>query len=127
MGTRYHFSCDRCKYEAMVSGGNDMGLTFRSTTIICQDCKLLFDVTTSDQLNNDSTDQSELVLVCPGPSSAVSGDFKTVEEYFQTFAATEESGERSNSHHRVCKWKHPGPCPKCGQELIRGKLVMNWD
>ncbi len=29
--------------------------------------------------------------------------------------------------HNVRTWKHPGPCPRCGETLVRGEPVVLWD
>lgn len=44
MGTRYSFSCARCGYSAVVSGGDDGGMLSSTTTVSCADCRALYDV-----------------------------------------------------------------------------------
>ena len=44
MGTCYQFDCPACQYSAEVSGGDDAGMEFLTTTIVCRDCQQLFDV-----------------------------------------------------------------------------------
>jgi hypothetical protein len=46
MGCRYQFSCPACGYSAEVSGDDDAGMECCTTTIVCHDCKQLFDVQT---------------------------------------------------------------------------------
>src|SRR5512140_3712375 len=46
MGRSYWFECSRCNYRAKVSGKPDRGVDFFVTTILCLDCKELFDAVT---------------------------------------------------------------------------------
>ena len=46
MGRTYHFDCPYCHYQARVSGGADTGLNCAVQTIVCLDCRQLFDVFT---------------------------------------------------------------------------------
>lgn len=62
MGTRCHFVCKDCNYEAHVSGCDDVGMRCHTTTISCRECGELFDVMTSEA---PSTGQSK-EPVCPG-------------------------------------------------------------
>ena len=113
MGTRYQFLCKHCDYETVVSGGDDVGMACRTTTISCQDCGELFDVVTSDKPWDESVGLSDEELVCPGPEPDDSGD--------------DEGTDCSNPSHRVRRWKFPGPCPKCGQAISKGEAMVDWD
>ena len=113
MGTNYQFLCKHCDYETVVSGGDDVGMACRTTTIGCQDCGDLFDVVTSEQPWGESAGLSDEELVCPGPAPDDSDD--------------DESTDRSNPSHRVQRWTFPGPCPKCGQAMTKGDLSVHWD
>lgn len=113
MGTRYQFVCKHCNYEATVSGGDDVGMMCRTTTICCPDCGELFDVVTSEKPWDESATMSDDKLVCPGVKPGL----------------TTKRGvkNRSKSTHRVQRWSFPGPCPKCGKAMSQGELVMMWD
>ena len=97
MGTWYLFECPTCDFFAQVSGGDDVGMMSRTTTITCKDCEDLYDVTTSKEPwnVNSSTQQA---LICS-----------------------------ENGHHRVERWVYPGPCPKCKTQLVRSGIVAHWD
>lgn len=109
MGTKYQFVCEHCDYEAVVSGGDDAGMSCCTTTISCQDCAELFDVITSEQPWDESVGLSDEELVCPGPVTDDADD------------------DHSNPGHRVQRWTFPGPCPKCGRGMTRGEYVVMWD
>src|SRR6185295_15601785 len=46
MGRTYLFECTKCGYRAKVSGGADDGLQFAVQTILCRDCRELYDAVT---------------------------------------------------------------------------------
>jgi len=113
MGTKYQFTCKHCNYETVVSGGDDVGMRCRTTTISCQDCGELFDVVTSDEPWDESAALSDDELVCPGQAAGDPDD--------------DEDADRPNPGHRVQRWEYPGPCPKCGQPMTRGRVDVLWD
>src|SRR6266481_8443485 len=43
MGRSYWFECAKCGYRAKVSGRPDRGVNLFVQTIVCQDCKELYD------------------------------------------------------------------------------------
>jgi hypothetical protein len=44
VGSKYVYTCKRCEYSAMVSGGWDVGFIAIQATMRCEDCSELFDV-----------------------------------------------------------------------------------
>ena len=46
MGRNFHFQCTQCQYHAGISGGMDSGLNCDVQTILCRECRELFDVFT---------------------------------------------------------------------------------
>ena len=44
MGRLHKFECSNCSFSAEMSGGNDTGMICQTTTILCEDCKELYDV-----------------------------------------------------------------------------------
>jgi len=46
MGSTYRYVCPKCDYSAEVFGGGDIGMLCETTTILCNDCKELYDVIT---------------------------------------------------------------------------------
>ena len=97
MGTLFAFVCESCGYEAEVSGGEDCGMAQATTTILCADCKELYDVPVS----NDAIKRNparEVPIRCPKSQS-----------------------------HRSCLWRRPGPCARCGAIMTRGAETVIWD
>ena len=67
MGQTYEFRCPSCGYRAEVSGGDDAGMVACTTTIICEDCRKLFDITTD--LLDSSTEDKQPEFRCPKQAS----------------------------------------------------------
>ena len=65
MGALYNFTCSKCNYQTEVSGGRDRGLSSGSCTIICYDCKKLFDVTTWEYDENIGEDEYQSLQGSP--------------------------------------------------------------
>ena len=98
MGALYEYKCKNCAYQAEVSGGRDRGFASGTCTIICHDCKDLFDVTTWEGDDNIDEEAYQRLLVCP-----------------------------NSPKHRAAEWRHPGACPKCGSTLEQYELTVLWD
>jgi transcription elongation factor Elf1 len=116
MGAKNQFICKHCDYEAIVSGGDDVGMACRTTTISCEDCGELFDVLTSEQPWDEFAGLTDEELVCPGtpPDDADDDD-------------SDENPDLSNPDHHVRRWSFLGPCPKCGREMTKGDVIVMWD
>jgi transcription elongation factor Elf1 len=99
MGQIFDFRCNACEYSRQVSGRPDVGMTVRTTTVVCGICRDLFDVEVSDtpRLRRGGTPIRQLKCPrCDAPS--------------------------------LSRWVHPGPCPKCGHKnLARGGMTVLWD
>src|SRR5215831_17445567 len=54
MGRTYWFECSKCGYRAQVSGRSDRGLNFFVQTIVCTDCKALYDAVTRLRIADES-------------------------------------------------------------------------
>ncbi|MBX3276442.1 MAG: hypothetical protein KF868_00430 [Acidobacteria bacterium] len=97
MGTSYEFECPACGYTAAVSGDDDAGMICNTTTIVCRTCRKLYDATIILR-SFDSPEHQEIPIRCP-----------------------------KSKKHAVERWKHPGPCPKCGAQMNRGEACCDWD
>lgn len=95
MGSLYEFSCPECGYKAEVSGSDDLGMACAVTTVLCEDCKALYNATTSKEPWDKKSYHDP---VCPKRKS-----------------------------HRIRRWKYPDVCPKCGEQMQRGEVTVNWD
>jgi hypothetical protein len=141
MGRSYWFECARCGHRAKVSGKADRGLDLFVQTILCRDCKALFDAVTRLRVTNETCRH---LLGRPG-GLAKSGFPKlrakpTPPPNFQ--AALNRVQFRSeavewitfplqcptSASHQVRAWNDPDKCPRCGALLERHALPFRiWD
>jgi hypothetical protein len=56
VGKTYLFECPQCQYQARISGGADAGLHCEIQTVICRDCRQLYDVFTRQRRRADTRD-----------------------------------------------------------------------
>jgi hypothetical protein len=143
MGRSYWFECGRCGYRAKVSGKADRGLNFFVQTIVCQDCRELYDAVTRLKVPEEAR------LEMPGkPSGLRRLSFLGR----QTAANSKPPSFQSalnrlqyrgikhfkwlnfktqcpvSTHHRVQSWNEPNKCPRCGVHLEKGALPYRiWD
>jgi hypothetical protein len=139
MGRSYWFECSKCGYRAAVSGGADRGLNFFAQTILCLDCKQLFDALTRWRVPDEAALRPRLGLRTVKaatasrnsrvpPSFAVALNrlpYRGVKRYkwlsFQVQCPV-------SPHHRVQHWNEPGRCPRCGAYLEKNALPYRlWD
>jgi hypothetical protein len=113
MGATYQTICLQCGYEAMVSGGDDVGMNSLTTTILCENCQELCDIVTSLEPWNDHGKEIRTELVCPG----LGLDDKKLKDIEPV----------PNPSHKVHKWVFPGPCPRCGTTMTRRGDMICWD
>jgi predicted RNA-binding Zn-ribbon protein involved in translation (DUF1610 family) len=137
VGRTYLFECPKCGYRTKVSGGADRGFQLAVQTILCHDCKELYDAVTSfkvpwprvaggagatirikDQpkpLNSAPTFLAAVNrLPLPARTRVRWQHFKIVCPMFP--------------HHRVREWNQPDKCPRCGLFLERNALPFRlWE
>src|ERR1039457_2321081 len=91
MGRTFQFECPQCQYQARVAGGADSGVNCAVQTIVCLDCRRLFDVFTRLRLREAEeepvpagvkTKSSRKLL----PTGAVIPPFRLVENPWSVFA-----------------------------------------
>lgn len=99
MGAHFLFECASCSYQADISGGNDVGMASATSTVLCKDCKELYDVVTTHE-----------------PWLAIK----------PTWKPTNLRCPKSETH-EVALWEHSGLCPRCGAELVQGEVTVLWD
>jgi hypothetical protein len=142
MGRSYWFECAKCGYRARVSGRADRGLNFAVQTILCHDCKELFDAVTRMRVPNP-----------PGFSNAFRlGAWRNLGGLFSSRSAGRPPSFQAavnrlpqpalnqfrwlhyrlqcptSPSHRVQSWSEPGKCPRCGVFLERHALPYKiWD
>jgi len=147
MGRTYHFDCPYCQYRAHVAGGADAGINCAVQTIVCLDCRRLFDVFTRLRLRDGEKDPPPTgVKTRSGRNLLPTGvnipPFWLVDNPWRVFAP----GRRSSAppqprrwaevkpvcpvagFHRIKSWNYPGHCPRCGSYLEKhGVPYRLWD
>jgi len=100
MGTRKRHFCSQCDYEAMVSGGDDVGMLAATSTIHYYDCEKILDVVTAEE-----------------PWLAMSDDWVPTD-----FHCTQ------SETHRVALWVGPAECPQCSTVMeVDLSFTIDWD
>ncbi len=141
MGRSYWFECAKCCYRVVVSGCADRGRDFFVDTILCRDCKRLYDVVIRFRFPDPRTLDGKTVA---GNSLAkvLAARQRLAEP--PTFQAALNrlpyTGVRRfrwvdfkprcpvAGLHRVQIWHEPGKCPRCGVYLERNALPYRiWD
>ena len=140
MGRSYWFECPKCGYRAKVSGRADRGLGFAVQTILCSDCRELYDAVTrlkvSDEWGGWGTfgglrkwrlAKAQLRLTTPPAFGAVlnrlppTGPKRLKWQPFEIHCPV-------SAIHRVRSWNDPDVCPKCGIYLEKSALPYRlWD
>ena len=121
MGRTYLFECSKCGYRARVSGGADRGRHVLVQTILCADCKELYDaVIAFKSLSRRDVDSKR------APRFAVLLNRllpRGVRPWIRFKLACPVS-----PCHRIRLWKQPDKCPKCGTFLDPSAIPFRrWD
>ena len=138
MGRSYLFECPRCAYRAPVSGGPDRGLDVATLTIVCRDCRKLYDVVTRLRLPRDARHATRLVRRAGATPHSVGAPeppppFEAaLNRLFATGSNLEWRVFRVRcpmaALHRVEPWNANGPCPRCATHLDRAATPFRiWD
>lgn len=128
MGRTYHFECPYCQYRAKVSGGADSGIHCEVQTVVCRDCRELFDVFTKVRRPADGS--SSAATKFPGffrpeiPPVILQGGISGQRLIWEKF----KPACPVDSKHFVEAWKDPGRCPHCGNFMEKNGLPFRlWD
>ena len=140
MGRSYWFDCLKCGYRAKVAGRADRGLDFFVQTIVCQDCRLLYDTIIRLKVPDDEKIQglppvfrrNKFFLFQQNMN--VPPDFETVLNKLpyrgvKHFKWVPFKLQCPNSGvHRVRAWNDPDKCPRCGIYMEKNPLPYRlWD
>jgi hypothetical protein len=138
MGKSYWFECSRCGYRAKVAGRADDGLNVSVQTILCEDCKELYDAVTRLRILNGS--QPALRGILNNASTALQTAGKPPPASDWALNRLRYTGEKISDwlkfpakcpvslSHRVRLWNDPDKCPRCGIYLEKGALAYRiWD
>jgi hypothetical protein len=141
MGRTYLFECPKCGYRAKVAGGAQDGFNFAVQTILCRDCKELYDAVIRMRVLARTADQTKGLRLRLRNTFARN---PKVSRQPPTFLAAlnrmPPPGRTTStwtnfplrcpvsSSHRVQAWKSPGKCPRCGVYLEHGAVPYRmWD
>jgi hypothetical protein len=102
MGQTHGFICPNCEYLAEVAGGRTFGFYAVVETIVCRDCKKLYDATANEKAPD-----------IPGDILAFDG-------------LTGIHCPKSKKH-SFTAWTDPWLCPKCDTPMDKGGLFVCWD
>jgi hypothetical protein len=118
VGKTYHYQCLRCQYHADISGGADSGVNCDVQTIVCKDCRELFDVFTRVRrvIGRRELARNFSAFNRPEIPPVILRD--------SLFAVKPAVPRRFEWHkmelecpvspkHFVEAWKNPGRCPRC--------------
>ena len=139
MGKSYWFECSRCGYRAKVAGRADDGLHLAVQTIVCQDCKELYDAVTQIRIVNGSSPMfhgklsrapiDELNNSKPPPPGFpwASNRLRFMGEKISDWLKFPLQCPVSSAH-KILPWNEPGKCPRCGVYIEKNILAYRiWD
>src|SRR3954465_577589 len=140
MGRSNWLECSKCGYRAKVSGRAERGLNFAIQTILCRDCKRLYDAVTRVRvpdtireqglrlgLGKQNTFSAQRASSSPPTFEAMLNrlPFRGV-KYFRWLRFKPQCPV--SSYHRVEEWNAPAFCPKCGVYLEQSAVPFRlWD
>ena len=122
MGKTYEFECSLCHYRVKISGGADSGVDCEVQTVVCHDCRDLFDVFTrvrrqAGPPGKFKSKQREIPPVALPGSEAHETGWHELKPVCPT-----------NPEHFVEPWKDPGRCPRCGNFMEKNGFPFRvWD
>jgi NAD-dependent SIR2 family protein deacetylase len=121
MGRTYLFECSKCGYRARVSGSADRGRHVVVQTVLCAECKELYDA-----------------VIAFKPSVHWEFHPKTAPGFISLLNRLPPRGVRPwikwklvcpiSPRHRIRLWKQPDKCPRCGTFLDPSVIPFRrWD
>ena len=134
MGRSYTFECCKCGYRARVSGRADEGVSFAVQTILCRDCRELYDVVIRARVPDEPEESGSASgsagarFLNPSRTAAGSPAFQSVLNRLPFTGARQfkwlsfqNSCPVSRLHH-VRSWNEPDKCPRCGVYLEKNAV-----
>ncbi len=133
MGRTYWYECGKCGYRAKVSGRADRGIHLFVQTILCCDCKELYDAVVRLRVPEEKRPlQGAVRALRPGllnrrvPKAPPSFQAALNRLLYQGSRWTKWLPFTPqcpvSSGHKVQTWNDPGKCPRCGLFLERAAL-----
>jgi hypothetical protein len=137
MGKTYLFECPKCNYKARVSGGADRGVHFFVQTILCRDCKELYDAVVRLKVPDEqkiTASFSRIGFRKPRPGADTPPRFESALNRLAVRGVSRFKWTPFKARcplspaHRVQPWNEPGKCPKCGYYLEKNALPFRvWE
>ena len=140
MGRSYWFECPKCAYRAKVSGRSDRGLNFFVQTILCRDCKELYDSVTRLRVPDELRQWGNLSSWRGAKPHTRRQSLSTPPAFQAVLNRLLPTGVRRfkwltfkiqcpvSAAHRVRGWNNPDRCPRCGVFLEQSALPYRlWD
>lgn len=117
MGRSLQFVCDRCGYEATVSGGPDAGMLVSVRTMSCSGCQNLVDVIQGVHAYDEREEERLRGAIgrCPKCRRKTGLEVWGRDEMFDEVATGSDIGGM---------WK---PCPRCDGGMAFQGSVGLWD
>jgi hypothetical protein len=129
MGRTYWFECSKCEYRAKVSGRAERGMNFFVQTIVCRDCRELYDAVTRLKVPDEPALRLRRPFGLPRTRPSAQQVLKNPPNFDAVLNRLPNTGVRRvrwqtfeiqcpvSYIHRVEVWNDPGRCPKCGVHL----------
>jgi hypothetical protein len=135
MGKSYWFECSKCGYRAKVAGRADYGLHLAVQTILCQDCKELYDAVTQLRVLDSSRPALHGCLdTCLEVKTKRAPSFTWALNRLRYVGSKVSDWLRYPLQcpvapaHKVRAWNDPDRCPRCGLHLDKAALAFRiWD
>ena len=140
MGRSYWFECVKCGYRAKVSGRADRGLNYFVQTILCRDCRELYDAITRVKIPDEFgalTPWVGLRRVKPRNLNRTWNVPPSFQSVSNRLPYTGVSRFRwlqfkiqcpVSAWHTVQVWNEPDKCPRCGVPLEKNALPFRiWE
>jgi hypothetical protein len=140
MGSSYWFECPRCGYRARVSGRADQGLHLFVQTILCRDCRELYDAVTQLRVPEQAVAPKRVDGVSRAKSLSMRRRLNEPPSFQAALNRLARLGTKAwrwlefelqcpvSALHRVQAWNDPGRCPKCGVYLEKNALPFRiWE
>lgn len=140
MGRSYWFECSKCGYRASVSGRADRGVAFCVQTILCRDCKELYDAVTRVKIPDPAGTSGHSAGLRPAQFSTLSCSLSRAPSFQAVLNRLPHTGVKHfrwlpfkiqcpvSPRHEVECWNEPDQCPRCGLYLEKAVLPFRiWD
>ena len=140
MGRSYWFECPTCAYRAKVSGRADRGLSFSVQTILCQDCRELYDAVIRLRVPDEFGGRGDFGRLRKAGMPRTLRDMTTPPTFQAVLNRLPLTGVSRfkwvpfkpqcpvSAIHRVRSWNDPDRCPRCGLYLEKNALPYRlWD